>query len=603
MRRIVLLAFIIIVSSIFFIPPSEGDIALVPGVVINENTILINITVEGEDIFIDIANNFTLISYLDDIFYSTVSMENGSLINADIMEPMNATIEIEESEFTIKYTTYNDTTDEMSFLYYYQIHYQNTNGINFSRYIQSSSFYKLWTEYFAYIQESQIIINSNVYLTTFNGSEYKNGTEIEFYYVDPNPYYFSGLVYFVEINWSDGDQINDVAELINCNITEEHVSAIPDLITKEQVDINITMINNEVTYQLKGEFVLNKSIISSYNPVSLWFPENGTNAKANLSYDYTDYSGENKSNSIDCYIERSVRYGQKGFYITIPELEEEWMPLINDPTLNVSINGTLENNWFDFVIVTIPREDSRITVSYPSLFEITKVSSPFENCIFNNLSDISHITFSGECLRLDKVHIEWNFLTDKDGDSIPDNMDAFPYDPTQWSDTDGDGYGDNPLGNNPDKFPDDPTEWVDTDDDGIGDNSDVFPDDPTEWVDTDDDGIGDNSDVFPNDPTEWVDTDDDGIGDNSDIFPNDPTEWVDTDNDGLGDNFEDPYLDDHDNDGHPDLEDDYPNNPEKWKKESSKDDIGYLWLYIVNAILIVIIIFEVLYLIKIKTRK
>ena len=44
----------------------------------------------------------------------------------------------------------------------------------------------------------------------------------------------------------------------------------------------------------------------------------------------------------------------------------------------------------------------------------------------------------------------------------------------------------------------DPTETTDTDGDGYGDNGDVFPDDSSEWSDSDGDGIGDNSDPCPN---------------------------------------------------------------------------------------------------------
>ena len=44
--------------------------------------------------------------------------------------------------------------------------------------------------------------------------------------------------------------------------------------------------------------------------------------------------------------------------------------------------------------------------------------------------------------------------------------DIFPTDGSQWSDNDGDGYGDNLNGNNPDLFPNDPTEWSDNDGDG-----------------------------------------------------------------------------------------------------------------------------------------
>ena len=108
-----------------------------------------------------------------------------------------------------------------------------------------------------------------------------------------------------------------------------------------------------------------------------------------------------------------------------------------------------------------------------------------------------------------------------------DNSDAFPLDPTEWADTDGDGVGDNG-----DAFPNDPTESVDTDGDGLGNNAD--PDDDNDGLsdadealagtdplnpDTDGDGVGDNSDAFPLDPKEWADTDGDGVGDNSDATP------------------------------------------------------------------------------------
>lgn len=79
---------------------------------------------------------------------------------------------------------------------------------------------------------------------------------------------------------------------------------------------------------------------------------------------------------------------------------------------------------------------------------------------------------------------------------------------------------------------------IDTDGDGVPDASDAFPNDPTEWSDQDGDGVGDNADVFPTDPTESADLDNDGIGDNSDpdrdgdatdngqdSYPDDPTRF------------------------------------------------------------------------------
>jgi hypothetical protein len=55
-------------------------------------------------------------------------------------------------------------------------------------------------------------------------------------------------------------------------------------------------------------------------------------------------------------------------------------------------------------------------------------------------------------------------------------------DPTQWDDSDDDGYGDNPNGKDSDAFPDDSSEWADSDGDGIGDNSDLFVSIPNLFV-------------------------------------------------------------------------------------------------------------------------
>ena len=90
---------------------------------------------------------------------------------------------------------------------------------------------------------------------------------------------------------------------------------------------------------------------------------------------------------------------------------------------------------------------------------------------------------------------------DNDGDGVPDDLDAFPEDPSASLDSDRDG---------------DPDDWntgysaaqstqdlvIDTDDDndGVVDVEDQFPLDPTETSDSDGDGVGDRSDAAPNDP-------------------------------------------------------------------------------------------------------
>ena len=140
---------------------------------------------------------------------------------------------------------------------------------------------------------------------------------------------------------------------------------------------------------------------------------------------------------------------------------------------------------------------------------------------------------------------------DSDNDGYNDDVDAFPNDSSQYSDMDGDGYGDNPSGNSPDSFPNDSSQWSDYDADGYGDNqngnnSDAFPYESTQWSDSDGDGYGDNAsgnnaDEYPADSTQWTDQDGDGYGDNpngtnGDQFPTDNTQWADQDGDGYGDN-------------------------------------------------------------------
>ena len=193
---------------------------------------------------------------------------------------------------------------------------------------------------------------------------------------------------------------------------------------------------------------------------------------------------------------------------------------------------------------------------------------------------------------------------DDDNDGVPDVSDAFPLDPTEWSDIDGDFVGDEA-----DVFPEDVAEAFDTDGDGIGDNADTdddgdgiadtddprprdtdddglpnridpdddndgvvdskddLPLDASESVDTDGDGRGnrsdtdddndgvlDRDDAFPLDASESVDSDGDGVGDNADAFPQDAAEQADTDGDGTGDNADT----DDDGDGIPDATDAFP---------------------------------------------
>ena len=188
-----------------------------------------------------------------------------------------------------------------------------------------------------------------------------------------------------------------------------------------------------------------------------------------------------------------------------------------------------------------------------------------------------------------------------------DGADAFPNDPTQWCDDDGDGFGSNQSGNNADDCPGDSgtsTEdrlgCPDRDGDGYSNAGDPFPDDSTQWEDRDGDNRGDNPDgnnpdQFPDDASQWEDSDGDGRGDNpggnnGDRFPADPTQWDDTDGDGYGDNQDGNEPDvcpesygtsnnpltrgcpDTDADGVTDPLDAFPNDPFQW---ADSDGDGY----------------------------
>ena len=186
---------------------------------------------------------------------------------------------------------------------------------------------------------------------------------------------------------------------------------------------------------------------------------------------------------------------------------------------------------------------------------------------------------------------------DADGDGWTDADDAFPNEPSQHSDIDGDGYGDSLSGNLADSCQETPpdeitlvdslgcapserdgdydgisdaddqclntpeTEVLDVDDngcseserdsdgDGAIDSVDEYPFDPTQTVDTDGDGFGNNPDGTNGDncPSEdgtstgnlrgCIDSDGDGWADVEDIVPNINTQWNDTDGDGYYDNY------------------------------------------------------------------
>ncbi len=152
---------------------------------------------------------------------------------------------------------------------------------------------------------------------------------------------------------------------------------------------------------------------------------------------------------------------------------------------------------------------------------------------------------------------------DSDGDGVGDGTDVFPNESSQWSDYDGDGFGDNASGYNGDNcmyvFGNSTYNMrgcVDSDGDTVADMEDDMPEDPTQWEDTDGDGFGNNPNGTNPDgcPMLWgnswrdqhgcLDLDGDGQSILNDRFPSQPTQWNDSDGDGRGDNWGLPSMND-----------------------------------------------------------
>ena len=198
---------------------------------------------------------------------------------------------------------------------------------------------------------------------------------------------------------------------------------------------------------------------------------------------------------------------------------------------------------------------------------------------------------------------------DFDEDGHADSIDEFPNEPTQWSDIDEDGYGDESEGLNGDdcltvygNSTQDRRGCLDSDGDGWSNpdfnwnaaaGADAFPLDETQYLDQDGDGYGDTTtgfeaDVCPEifgtsnqDRFGCLDSDGDGWSDSGDMLPQDSTQYLDTDGDGFGDSMQGDLPDscpevfglsneqwygcpDTDGDGWDDVTDVYPEDSTLW---------------------------------------
>lgn len=187
------------------------------------------------------------------------------------------------------------------------------------------------------------------------------------------------------------------------------------------------------------------------------------------------------------------------------------------------------------------------------------------------------------------------------GWNVSDGADAFPLEPSQWNDSDGDGYGDELGGFQGDNCPTeegysnaDTFGCPDEDNDGVSQGGDAFPDDETQWQDQDGDGYGDNPNGTTPDScilligTSTIDRygcpdeDGDGASDINDLWLGDDSQYFDSDNDSYGDLAEGTDGDycpdefgtatqgvmkgcpDSDGDGYADSDDAFPDEESQW---------------------------------------
>jgi hypothetical protein len=166
-------------------------------------------------------------------------------------------------------------------------------------------------------------------------------------------------------------------------------------------------------------------------------------------------------------------------------LPEESIPIMfqtNEPGRYEIIVDSDRNDVFD--------STSDITIANDTKDSFNQITWDGTDSRGNNVEDGSYriqIMFwdpSGNPIDEPFVLSPVSIVTDSDDDGVLDIDDAFPFDPRETTDMDGDGIGDNSDG--------------DRDGDGYPNHDDHFPSNRNEWRDTDGDGLGDNEDLDDN---------------------------------------------------------------------------------------------------------
>ena len=150
-----------------------------------------------------------------------------------------------------------------------------------------------------------------------------------------------------------------------------------------------------------------------------------------------------------------------------------------------------------FTEFTIPDDDFRVYTEVTNIFPADSDSS--NNSVISDLQSVDQDN--------DQDGIGDSVDTDDDNDGLSDTQEAAKGTNPLKADTDGDVYNDSV-----DVFPLDSNEWSDTDGDGVGDNKDS---------DDDNDGLSDTEEAKLGTNPKKADTDGDGVNDGQDFYPQD----------------------------------------------------------------------------------
>ncbi len=338
------------------------------------------------------------------------------------------------------------------------------------------------------------VINTNLKIITEDITEAKEDIE---YIVD----YDSDDDDQGEINWV----LYTNATWLKINKGSGLVTGIPDNdnVGTYLVNINVTDGNGGFDEHNFTLTILNTNDAPEINntPLALTFFEDNIDNRINLTDWFFDIDGETLTFYFEDNNNISVVILPNGTVLLIPKMDWSGTEVLtfyaNDSKLEISDNITITitplNDAPSNAVIYFAEMKYYEGQYQPAIGNTTDVDIPYgDKLTYNWSSNITGSIGEGSEVNLSLnagLHLITLYVTDNtgawctttieieilklynsedkidlDNDGYPDNIDAFPNDPTQWLDSDGDNYGDNLNGINPDIYPNDPTRWEKEDD-------------------------------------------------------------------------------------------------------------------------------------------